>query len=156
MKKASPIALGGMLTAVALVIMSLGSLIPLNTYICPVLCILITRLVLNGCGKRIGWCYYGAVSVLALLLAPDREAALVYAMLGYYPMLKPWLDGRRFSLVWKLSLFTAMGAAEFALAVYILGIGEAVNGPLALVTLVVWDILLILVDRLLGMKFRKR
>ena len=37
-------ALGGMLTAVAVVIMSLGSIIPVNTYLCPVLCILMTRL----------------------------------------------------------------------------------------------------------------
>ena len=38
-------ALGGMLTATAVVIMCLGSIIPVNTYFCPVLCILITRVV---------------------------------------------------------------------------------------------------------------
>jgi len=43
--KAGALAFGGMMTAVALVIMNLGSLIPLNTYICPVLCILITPMV---------------------------------------------------------------------------------------------------------------
>ena len=70
-------ALGGMLTATAVVIMCLGSLIPVNTYVCPVLCILITRVVLERCGRRIGWCYYIATAVLSLMLAPDRQAARV-------------------------------------------------------------------------------
>ena len=50
-------ALGGMLTAVSVVIMCLGRVIPINTYVCPVLCILVTRPVLDRCGRRIGWCY---------------------------------------------------------------------------------------------------
>ena len=54
-------ALGGMLTAVSVVIMCLGSVIPINTYVCPVLCILVTRPVLDRCGRRIGWCYYLAI-----------------------------------------------------------------------------------------------
>ena len=55
-------ALGGMMTAVAVVIMTLGSLIPVNTYICPVLCILLCRTVLDLCGKKIAWCFYMAVT----------------------------------------------------------------------------------------------
>jgi len=154
--KASSMAFGGMMTAVALVIMNLGSLIPLNTYICPVLCILITPMVLKTCGKTVGWCYYGAVSILALLLAPDREAALVYGFLGYYPMLKPWLDKRRGSFLWKLLLFTTSGWAVYALTVFVLGISPDEGGFLAVLTLVVWDLLFFMVDRLLGMKFRRK
>ena len=85
---ASRMAFGGMMTAVAVVIMSLGSLIPVNTYVCPVLCILITRPVMERCGKRLAWCYYMATAVLSMLLAPDREAALVYLFLGYYPLIR--------------------------------------------------------------------
>lgn len=153
--KAGSVAFGGMMTAVAMVIMNLGSLIPLNTYICPVICILITPIVLKSCGKEIGWCYYGAVSVLALLLAPDREAALVYAFLGYYPMLKPWLDRKRGSILWKLLLFTAVGWAVYGLTVYVLGISPDEGGFLAVITLTVWDLLFVMVDLLLGTKFRR-
>ena len=91
MRQSRQMALGGMLTAVSVVIMCLGSVIPINTYVCPVLCILVTRPVLDRCGRRIGWCYYLATAILSLLLAPDREAALVYAFLGYYPMIRPFL-----------------------------------------------------------------
>ena len=154
--KAYCVALGGMMTAAALVVMNLGSLIPLNTYICPVLCILITPLVLNACGSRIGWCYYGAVALLSLMLAPDREAALVYGLLGYYPMVKPWLDRRPASILWKLALFTGVGGLVYWLTVFVLGISPDEGGVLAAVTLAVWDVLFVMVDRLLGTKFKRR
>jgi len=150
------LAFGGMMTAVALVIMNLGSLIPLNTYICPVLCILITPMVVKQCGKRIGWCYYGAVSFLALIMAPDREAALVYVLLGYYPMVKPWLDRQTLSILWKLALFTGAGWVVYALTVYVLGISPEEGGLLAAITLAVWDLLFVMVDLLLGTRFKRR
>ena len=154
--KAKTVAFGGMMTAVALVIMNLGSLIPVNTYICPVLCMLIQPLVVRTCGRKIGWCYYGAVSALALLMAPDREAALVYVLLGYYPMVKPWLDKKPLSLLWKLALFTGVGWLVYALTVYVLGISPEEGGLLAAITLAVWDLLFVMVDLLLGKNFVKR
>ena len=48
-------AVGGMLAALAVVLMSLGGLIPMATYVCPMLAMLILQLVLQLCGRRIGW-----------------------------------------------------------------------------------------------------
>ena len=76
-------ALGGVMAALAVVIMCLGTLIPVATFICPMVCILLAQLVLKTCGARYGWAWYGAVAVLSLLLAPDKEAAAVFAALGY-------------------------------------------------------------------------
>ena len=154
--KAKTVAFGGMMTAVTLVIMNLGSLIPVNTYICPVLCMLIMPMVVKICGRKIGWCYYGAVSVLALLMAPDREAALVYVLLGYYPMVKPWLDRRPLSILWKLVLFTGVGWLVYALTVYVLGISPDEGGLLAAVTLAVWDLLFMMVVLLLGTRLKRK
>lgn len=151
-------ALGGMLTAAAVVIMCMGSIIPVNTYICPVLCILITRVVLDRCGRRIGWCAYLAIAVLSLLLAPDREAALVYAFLGYYPMVRPWfeklgpLNGPA-----KLTFFTLAGAASYGVLLFVMGAGAAMaeGWLLTAVTVLLWDVLFLLVDRLLGVPLKK-
>ena len=152
-------ALGGMLTAVAVVIMSLGSVIPVNTYICPVLCILLTRPVLERCGGRIGWCYYMAAAVLSLMLAPDREAALVYAFLGYYPMIRPFFHrfGPLQSLA-KLAFFTAMGAASYAVLLLAMGAEAAMEEGwlLTAVTVALWDVLFMLVDRLLAVPMKKK
>ena len=159
MRAARQVALGGMLTAVAVVIMDLGSIIPVNTYVCPVLCILINRIVLELCGRRIGWCYYLATAVLSLLLAPDREAALVYAFLGYYPMLRPWFERLGgLKLAAKLVFFTLAGGASLAVLVLSMGAAAAMDEGwlLTAVTVVLWDVLFLLVDRLLGMPMKKR
>ena len=152
-------ALGGMMTAVAAVIMCLGSLIPGNTYVCPVLCILITRVVLESCGRRIGWCYYIATAVLSLMLAPDREAALGYAFLGYYPMIRPFFEKLGvFAWYAKLLLFTLAGGASYGMLLVVMGAGAAMNEGwiLTLVTVLLWDALFLLTDRLLGVPLKKR
>ena len=152
-------ALGGMMTAVAVVIMCLGSLIPVNTYVCPVLCILITRVVLERCGRRIGWCYYIATAVLSLMLAPDREAALVYAFLGYYPMIRPFFEKLGvFAWYAKLLLFTLAGGASYGMLLLVMGAGAAMSEGwvLTVVTVLLWDALFLLTDRLLGVTLKKR
>ena len=152
-------ALGGMLTAVSVVIMCMGSIIPVNTYICPVLCILITRTVLDRCGKRIGWCYYLATAILSLLLAPDREAALVYAFLGFYPMIRPYFEKLGpLAMPGKLAFFTLAGAASYWLLLSVMGAGAAMNEGwlLTAVTILLWDVLFLLVDRLLGVPMKRR
>lgn len=150
-------ALGGMLTAVSVVIMCLGSVIPINTYVCPVLCILVTRPVLDRCGRRIGWCYYLATAILSLLLAPDREAALVYAFLGYYPMIRPFFEKLGpVKGITKLVFFTLAGAAAYGVLLLVMGVGAAMNEGwlLTAVTVILWDVLFLLVDRLLGIRRR--
>lgn len=157
--KARQMALGGMMAAVSVVIMSLGSLIPLNTYLCPVLCILIGRMVLDRCGRRMGWCFYMSVAILSLLLAPDREAALVYAFLGYYPVVRPWFEKLGpLKGIAKLAFFTLMGAASYGVLLLIMGAGAAMDDGwmLTAVTVILWDVLFLLVDRLLGFPLRKR
>ena len=79
------VALGGMLASVSVVIICLGGLIPLATFICPMLCIMTGHIVLRSCGTKIAWCWYGVVSILCLLMAPDKEAAMLFLFLGYYP-----------------------------------------------------------------------
>ena len=157
--KARQMALGGMMAAVSIVIMCLGSIIPVNTYICPVLCILTGAVVLDRCGKKAGWCHYLAVALLAMLLAPDREAALVYAFLGYYPMVRPWFRKLgAFAMAAKLVFFTLAGAASYAVLIFLVGVEGALEEGwlLMAVTVILWDVLFLLVDRLLGLPMKKR
>ncbi len=161
MKNTRQIALGGMLSAAAVVVMCLGTLIPVNTYVCPVVCLFVTRLMLGACGRRIAWCGYGTVTLLSLLLAPDREAALVYALMGYYPLVQPVLEKIRpkwLSLVCKIVLFTASAAVCYALAAAVLGLPQEgeFQALLLATTVVLWDVCFLLVDRLLRLRFRKK
>ena len=82
-KNSKQMALGGIFAALAVVIMNLGGLIPIATYVCPALCMVLLSLVHRACGGRVAWAWYGAVAILSLLLSPDKEASAVFAFLGY-------------------------------------------------------------------------
>ena len=157
--KAQQMAYGGMMTAVSIVIMALGSIIPLNTYTCPVVCIFLTRPVLERCGKTVGWCYYLAVMILSLILAPDREAAMVYTVLGYYPMIRPLFEklGPVKKLA-KLIFFTAMGVLSYWLLLLVMGVGAALGEGwlLVVISVILWDVLFMRLDYMLGAPVRKR
>lgn len=115
------IAFGGMMAALAVVIMCLGGLIPVATFTVPLVCMLILAYVLKFCGKRIGWAWYGAVSILGLLLGPDKEAAAIFLFLGYYPILKPGLDRMRLGIVLKALIFNCMILLMYGVLIYLMG-----------------------------------
>ena len=155
-------ALGGMMAGLAVVIMSLGTLIPIATYVCPMVCCLLLKLVDRRCGSRIGWAWFGAVAILSLLLAPDKEAAAVFCAIGYYPILKPRMDTLPLRWLWKGLLFNASILAMYWLLMHLFGL-EALaremaemGTALALVTLALGNVTFFLLDRLLGTRFRRR
>ena len=115
-------ALGGVTAALAVVIMSMGTLIPLATYISPMICAVLLTIVLRMTERKVAWAWYGAVAILSLLLAPDKEAAAVFGVLGYYPILKPWFDRRPVSVLWKLVYFNVAIACVFGLTLVLMGI----------------------------------
>ena len=117
-------ALGGVLAALAMVVMSLGGLIPVATFVCPMLCIILLRFVCQLCGNRIGWAWYGAVAVLSFLLGPDKEAAAVFLFLGFYPIVKPKLDTMKVSWLLKLLLFNTAIGCMYYLLIHLLGMAQ--------------------------------
>lgn len=114
-------ALGGIFAALAVVIMTMGGLIPVATFVCPMFCMILLRLVCQLCGNRIGWAWYCAVAILSILLGPDKEAAAVFAFLGYYPIVKPKLDRMKAGLLWKLLLFNGAIFCMYAVLIHLFG-----------------------------------
>ena len=159
---ASNIALGGVLAALAVVIMSMGTLIPVATYVCPILCAVLLQMVLKTCGGRIAWAWFGAVAILSALLAPDKEAAAVFVFLGYYPIVKPKLDGAKLGWLWKGLLFNVSILVMYWLLIHLFGLSqvtedfEGMGIAMLVVLLVMGNVSFFLLDRLLGMKMRKR
>ena len=153
-------ALGGLLAALAVVIMSMGTLIPVATYVCPMLCALVLQLVLKICGKRVAWAWYGAVSVLSLLMAPDKEAAAIFLALGFYPIVKPGLDRRKGKWLLKGLFFNGMILLTYWLLMHLFGMAQLVSEFTEMGTLLVAVMLLLgnvtffLLDRLLETKFK--
>ena len=155
-------ALGGVLAALAVVIMSMGTLIPVATYVCPMLCTLMLKSVVKTCGNRMGWAWFGAVAILSLLMAPDKEAAAVFCVIGYYPIVKPNLDRRKLPWLRKGLLFNVSILALYGVLMYVLGMEQILQDfegagiALTAVTLILGNVTFFMLDRLLGMRFRKR
>ena len=159
---AKEIALGGLMAALAIVIMCLGGLIPFATFVCPMLCCLITKLVLSMCGKRITWAWYGAVAILSVLMAPDKEAAAVFVFLGYYPIVKPWMDQRKLRWFWKGLLFNCAILLMYWLLIHILGLSEIASDyeeagmVMTIVMLILGNVTFFMLDVVLGRKLMRR
>ena len=150
------------MAALAVVFMALGGMIPIATFVCPMMCMLLLRFVLSVCGKRIAWAWYGAVALLSVLLGPDKEAAILFVALGYYPILKPRLDAMKFGLVLKILLFNSVVLVLYGIVLHLLGMVEILaeyaemGMIMTAVTLVMGNVTFFLLDDLLGRKLKEK
>lgn len=155
-------ALGGVLAALAVVVMSMGTLIPVATYAAPMLCIMLQQVVLRTCGKTTAWAWFGAVAILSLLMAPDKEAAAVFTALGYYPILKPKLDKTRPRWLWKGLYFNGTILLLYWLLMNLFGmtqIAEEFSGMGTVMTILLLgmgNVVFFLMDRMLSMRVKRR
>lgn len=167
--RAYAVAAGGVLAAAAVTVMTWGTAVPVGTFCCPVLSSLPLIPVLDLGGVGIGLAWYGAVGTLSLLLSPDREAALLFLLLGYYPALRPLLErfrSRPLRLAAKLLLFNLATALLYGLLLRLLapeadmeGAGRWMGAALLLLgngTFLLYDLLLGRLTKLWRQKWRKR
>ena len=123
---------------------------------------MITKLVLSMCGKRIAWAWYGAVAILSVLMAPDKEAAAVFVFLGYYPIVKPWMDKLKLSWLWKGLLFNCAILLMYWLLIHILGLSEIANDyeeagiVMSIVMLLLGNVTFFMLDLVLGRRLMRR
>lgn len=159
---AKEIAIGGMLAALAVVVMCLGGMIPASTYVCPMMCALMLQLVKRLCGNRIAWAWYGAVALLSLLMGPDKEAAAVFVFFGFYPIIKPVFDQSRLKWVWKILYFNVVILLMYWLLINLFGMAQLASEfaelglVMGAVMLILGNITFVLLDMVLGGKRRRR
>ena len=125
MTTAKELALGGMFTALGVVLLCLGGVVPLALYACPILASAVLLPVRERCSKRVAWNCYAAIAILGTLLGPDKEASMLFVFLGYYPLIKPKFDTIRSR---ALAIF-AVGA-DYLILLFVLRL-DAVTQELA-------------------------
>ena len=163
MKKSRKMALTGMLCALAVVIMMLGGFIPLATFCCPALAGLMLIPVFVECGEKTAWAAWAAVAMLGLMLCPDKEAALLFVFIGYYPILRWRLEQIRRApvrLLAKLGVFNLAVVAMYALCIFVFRLEQVLSDyremglMLTAACLLIGNVTLLLYDRLLGVLTR--
>ena len=110
-KKTHELALCGVLCALAVAFLWLSGVIPLSTYAWPILASATLLPAREECRQSLG-----------LLLCADKEAALVFCFLGYYPLVKPNLDAissKALRLLAKLGLCTVSMGVMYALIIFV-------------------------------------
>ena len=101
---------------------------------------------------------YGAASILALLLGPDKEIVLLYVFLGWYPGVRIRLAviPRPVRWVVKCALFTMAVTAMYALILHLFRLEAVVeefaeySSAMVLTLMVLGNITFLVFDQLLG------
>lgn len=171
-RKTFNIALSGVISALGVVIMMITAIIPTATYAMPAMAGLIATVVVIEINKKYALASYLVVSVLSLLLVPDKEAVAFYILFfGYYPIYKQVIESKiKFRwLQWllKISVFTVSAVIVYYIATLILGVPSdefelfGVNLPLlfllaGIVVFIIFDHAMSNVITTYVIKFRKK
>lgn len=124
MKQTARIAICGVITALAVLLMLSTAVFPFATIALPaiagmLLCIIVIEI--NGKWAVLG---YIAISIIGMMITPDREAAMLFVcFFGFYPILKSGLEKIRFrALEWiiKLSVFSVSIFVWYMIVMFIL------------------------------------
>lgn len=125
LSQASKTAIGGMAVALSVVLL-IPTAQELFVYALPALAGILTLFCVIELGKSWAFGVYFAVSLLSLLLVPNKEAAVMYtAFFGYYAIVKALLEQRnlpRFvEYLLKFLIFNAAVVAAYLVLIYLFG-----------------------------------
>lgn len=159
-KASTRVAFCGLFAAFMLVVMLLGTAIPMTTYLAPALAGALVIPIVWEFGRKAGLLLYIAVSILSLILAPNKEAAFLFLfLLGWYPILRPTIQhvsSKLGRIMLKLLICLVSVAAVYALLLFVFVMpdlqAEAAEWtlPLFLGFLVLGCVTFLLYDQLLG------
>ncbi len=124
MKQSSKVALGGMLTALSVVIL-MPSALEIFVYALAAIAAMLVFFAVIEIDKKWAFGIYAATSILGLLLVPNKEAVVIYAVFfGYYPIIKSVLESklpRVAEYIVKFAIFNVGLVADFFIMTKIFG-----------------------------------
>ena len=124
------LALSSLMCALAVVFLWLSGVLPLATYGWPILASFTLVIEREECKRGYAWCCFAASAALGLLLCADKEAALVFTFLGYYPLLKPRFDAivsKTLRCIAKLALCIVATGTMYVLILFVFQLDAVVR-----------------------------
>lgn len=125
------VALGGIVSALCLVTMFLAGVLPALYIVLPMIAGVLMMIIAEEVSKSWALLTYIAVSILAMFITFDKEAALLFILIfGHYPILRLYTE--KLPLKWlrrlvRLLIFNACVIAYFYVTVYIFGLDEMLD-----------------------------
>lgn len=126
--KTKSIALCAMMAALCVVILLLGSIITVLDLSCAAAASLVIIFCVIELGGAYPWLVWAVVSVISLLILPDKFGALVFfAFAGHYPVLKRYIERLPRIAQWaaKLILFNTVLTLIIWVSKTVLGLAES-------------------------------
>ena len=164
------VALGGICSALSVVLLLVSSIIPLATYIAPMLAGIALMPLKEEMGSKSAFTAFIACSVLSVLLVPEKECVMMFVfLLGWYPIAKDYIDrqkSRFFKLIEKLVIFNVSITAGYFVLIKLFSMGYILDefGGMVLilttlalgnVAFIVYDIALTVFRKVYYFKIRK-
>jgi hypothetical protein len=126
------IALGGIFSALCMILMFMTGMVPFSSYAFPAIAGAMLTVVVTESGTKFALLAYASISVLSILVVPDRDATLTFvAFFGYYPIVKEKLEqlpARWLEISAKLALFNTAVFGGYAAAIRLFGMAELMEG----------------------------
>lgn len=124
MSQSGKTAIGGMITALSVVVL-MPTALEVFVYALPAFAGMLIMFSVVELDKKWAFGIYVAVSVLSLMLVPNKEAAVLYAaFFGYYPILKAILESKLPKVpeyILKFAVFNLAMIASYAVLIKVLG-----------------------------------
>ncbi len=130
-KKSSQVAVGGMASALCMLLMFMTGMIPFATFALPAMAGIVLVVVVVEMGRSTAALVYAAVSLLSLFMCPDKEAAMMFiGFFGFYPIVKGLLDRiklRPLRAVTKFAVFNAAIVTSYWIIINLFGIADVME-----------------------------
>lgn len=127
-KKSTQVAIGGMASALCLLLMLMTGMIPFATFAMPAMAGIVLIAVVVEMGRSTAMIVYAAVSLLSLFMCPDKEAAMMFiGFFGFYPVVKGALDKIRYKvprIAAKFAVFNAAIVASYWVIINLFGLTD--------------------------------
>lgn len=120
-------ALCGIISALSVSIMIFTAIIPVATYALPALAGIIAVILVIEVNCKWAMASYFVVSVVSLLIVPDKEAVVLYILFfGYYPILKQAIESHinhhTLQMILKTLAFTVSAVIFYFVTIFVLGV----------------------------------
>ncbi len=125
------ITLGGIVAAMSLIFMFFTGVMPILAYTLPALAGAFLIVIVIELGKKWALLTYVAVSILSFFMTPDKEAAVLFALfLGYYPIIKSFLEKIKFRFLEylsKIAIFNVSIIVSYQIIIRLFGMKELLS-----------------------------
>lgn len=146
MKSSTKAAVSGLCTALSVVLLFCTSLLYIFTYVVPMVLSVLMMSVKKTFSASCAWCVYIGVSVLSMILVPEKEAVLMYVLFfGYYPIIKSGIEKIKpaaLAFIVKLFIFNISVTAVEVIAYFVFSIPFFEDGVFSSAMLVLFAVLM--------------